>query len=387
VFTLLLADDPSPKLYAYAGASLGLAILTKPAAGFWAAPFLVWYVVLWLRKPALYSRMLLAGGLVLAIVSPSALRSIGTFGTPLAANAEAGYSLLSSRHDLPAFLTVLARNAALHAVAVPTRQWSERVGRATLRFQRWLGVDENDPAVIWPDSWFITEFSTHEDEGGNFLHFVLILAALLFILFGKHHVTSLRAYSACLVAGFLLFCFFLRWQPGHSRLHLPLFILFIPCIALAVEWYLPRWGRIALSGLLLIQIVPFLILNRARPLIGSHSILTTDRVSQMFINRPELQAPYELVTSALLTTDCRKVGLMAATDDWEYPLWVLTRARVSFEHAGVTNVTSHLGSPLPGFCAVVTTATGFDSVVLGGRAYKKVLNAPPLGLWEIDAGR
>jgi hypothetical protein len=383
LFTLLLLEDPSVALYAYAGASLGLAILTKPSAAIWAAPFLIWYALLLLRKPALYSRMLMTAAIVLVMLSGVAWRSMSAFGTPLPVNPEPGYSVASTRHDIAGFLTVLARNTALHIGAVPLGTWNRVVTDATLEFQRRLGVEQDDPSVTWPGTEFQPRFSIFEDDAGNFVHFSLMIAALPILLFwSTRGIHALRPYSLCVVLGFLLFCFFLRWQPWHSRLHLPLFLLALPCVALVIDWYLPRWGKTMLAALLFIQAMPFLLFNSSHPILGSSSVFAVDRARLMFVGRPDMEMPYKTVASALLASSCREAGVMIGGDNWEYPLWALTQYRVTFEHVGVRNETSKLGSAAKAPCAVVTTDPTIDSVRVGGRTYSRVLLAGPLGLWQ-----
>src|SRR4030095_3670727 len=286
----------------------------------------------------LFARMLMTAAIVLAIVSGTALRCIRAFGSPLATGAEPGYSVANSRHDIAGFLTVFARNAAIHLGAVPISRWGTLVRNSTLRFQRFLGVEENDTSVLWPEEQFKAGLSHHEDLAGNFAHFSLMIASVPLLLLMKRQKTLLP-YSLCLLFGFLMFCFLLRWQPWHSRLHLPVFMMAAPCVAVTIDHYLGRRDKIVLWTLLLIQAIPFLILNATRPVVGANSVFTTGRVHQLFVNRPALQAPYQAVASALLSSGCREAGIMTKGygDDWEYPLWTLTQDRVRFEHVGVQN--------------------------------------------------
>src|SRR5205823_11662328 len=108
--------------------------------------------------------------------------------------------------------------------------------RAVLSIHRWIGVDPDDPRTTWPGTHF--EFpsgSFHEDRAGNPLHVVLIAIGITTVLVrrraeGAVRPASGRAYAAALIAGFILFCLVLKWQPWNSRLHLPLFVLSAPLV-------------------------------------------------------------------------------------------------------------------------------------------------------------
>jgi FtsH-binding integral membrane protein len=53
--------------------------------------------------------------------------------------------------------------------------------------------------------------------------------------FWRRSFDSRTIYAACLVAGFLLFCVDLKWQPWNSRLHLPLFVLLAGMIGVTLS--------------------------------------------------------------------------------------------------------------------------------------------------------
>ena len=107
-----------------------------------------------------------------------------------------------------------------------------------------------------------------------------------------------------------------------------------------------RYAKILACGLLVLAL-PWLLSNRSRPLLPiwrfspNASILTTDRVSEYFANRPSLETQYLEAVEVLNQTPCRAIGLVSGGDDWEYPLWVLlheTGAQFTIAHIDVTDV-------------------------------------------------
>src|SRR5439155_25445472 len=129
-------------------------------------------------------------------------------------------------------------------------------------------------------------------------------------------------FGICVAAGFVLFSFLLKWQPWHSRLQLPFFILGAAFAGVVLDRALPRWLGSMLLVVLTASALPYVLANALRPLIGSESVLGSDRISQYFKSRPDLARPYAAAADLVRDTRCTAVGLMMGADDWEYPFWV-----------------------------------------------------------------
>src|SRR5205814_3906479 len=91
-----------------------------------------------------------------------------------------------------------------------------------------LHISVDDPRTTWPEVQFsVNPASLDEDYAGNPLQAVLAIvaigAAIWFALRSGPKVPGI--YAACLIVAFLLFAAYLRWQPWHSRLELPLLVL------------------------------------------------------------------------------------------------------------------------------------------------------------------
>jgi hypothetical protein len=192
------------------------------------------------------------------------------------------------------------------------------------------------------------------------------------------------------MGGFLLFALYLKWQPWHSRLHLPWFVLWSPVIGLL--W--GRYRRVAgvLAAVLLCLSVPWVASNDARPLLGPDAITRRSRVDQYFSNRPELRDGYVTAMHRIQQVGCREIGFWLAPDSGEYPLWVLAGheggdASVRIEHIYVPNASAR--APLRtrgGFnpCAIllVTQQSSVpDQLPFNGLGYHLRLRTPPLNLY------
>ena len=223
-----------------------------------------------------------------------------------------------------------------------------------------LNLDPNDPDTTWAGFGFsLAPFQIDENTSGNFVHFILILFTLGLIGIKWQEVSknrSLIIYGSLLILGFFLFVSYLKWQPWHSRLHLPLFILWAPVIGLLLVRFLPRWILNVLVLLLISQALPFLLMNPFHPVINERNIFNLDRADQYFLPRPALQAPYQAATQMINEKACRSVGLNLPGDAWEYPFWVLLDGQngpVQIKSLAVENESMSLQDKTFTPCAVI----------------------------------
>jgi hypothetical protein len=375
----------SPTAALAVGASLGLALLTKTSAYLLAAPLLL--LLLPPTRPA--REWLRAGGLIglvaLALNAPFYARNLELYGAPLgphqpgAGSAPASASRLTNEASSPGiFLSNLTRNVAIH-LGTPLPAANRAVEGAIRGLHGGLGVDPDDRRTTWFDYTFaVLPPEPRENTAGNLPQLVLVGLALGVAAASPRIRSNGRAaaYAAALTLGFLLFCLVLKWQPTHSRLHLPLFVLWAPFVGLALEGLRPL-----LLGLLALLLVawsrPFLLDNWAHPLVGEHSILGMSRRDQYFLQGAERRDDYLGAIDHLNQSGCRRLGLILSWRDWEYPLWALLpelRADGRVEHVGVGDYTARLTARRPPFepCAVLAVGTpAAASVEVEGRRYRQ----------------
>ncbi len=343
------------------GASLGLALLTKATAYLFAAPFLLWLGVMWWRRLGVkaWKPGLLVATIVVAINFGHSARNLSLFGSPLGISQ----GVVNRSRSLPALLSNLLRNAAAHATT-PSASANRFLEDQVSRCHRLLGVDVNDPRTTWrgsqfhipgtlsgrrpPDADEAIYAMFHEDLAGNPVHFLLLLLSIGLVLARRalRRRKDLWAYGSAAVAASLLFCWVLKWQPWHSRLHLPLFLLWSPFVAVAFSGALPSRLLDWLCFALLLAALPWGLLNATRPLLGEASVFRVARLEQYFTARPELLVPYLGARERLSSHACREVGLVLGPDDAEYPLWVVLKGSPKpperIEHVEVGNVSGKL---------------------------------------------
>lgn len=336
----------------FAGLSLGLALLAKGTAYVFCAGIgLVLGVAI---LPAIRNRWrtvcAVAAGSALFILAANAghwSRTFGLYGVPISGGAE-GY--ISETMSPSGVAATLVRNVAKN-LALPVESCNTAITRGV---EALLGREISNSKTTWVGQRFSVGWSRHEDLAGNALHTLLIAAGFILLLGRRDRAqgqAGLVALSAA--AAFLLFCAYLKWQPWHMRLEIPVFMLAIPAAAAGFSrWRIGRGaGVVVLAAALVAGSLPFLLANQTRPLIpySGRSIWSADRASQYFAGQPHLRAAYSEATGWIRRNGAREVGLMLGEDDWEYPLWVFTGKHSAarppeFRHVWVADVSGSLGA-------------------------------------------
>jgi hypothetical protein len=80
--------------------------------------------------------------------------------------------------------------------------------------------------------------------------------------------------------------------------------------------------------------------NQPLPLLRDRpSYLTTTRDERLFVNQPQLLAPYRDAVEMIVRSHASRIGLVLGGDSWEYPVWRMLRDRapdhpLRIEHVG-----------------------------------------------------
>ena len=364
-FALNLAQSDGSRraeaaLAALSGAALGLAILTKATSYLLVFPFLIWAVSIHARRRGVGAlRPLAVASVAILIVNAGHFaRNQELYGSPMGPPDDRP-RYTNGTHSPAALTSNLIRNVGLHT-ATPFGRLDLAQVAAVERIHDLLGIESDDPRTTWKGTaFFVVGPSRHEDLAGNPLHLVLlwgILAAMIAIPAAR--APRVGAYAVSLVAAFLLFCAYLKWQPWHSRLHLPLFVLAAPLMAVVLARVISDGRAAWVGGVLLLAATPWVLLNELRPLVGEKSVLARPRLEQYFVYEPKLHAPYQAAARRVADARCDRVGLAIGENGWEYPLRVLMEEaagrEVRVEHVAVTNRSRLAARPREGEpCALI----------------------------------
>ncbi|OUX33760.1 MAG: hypothetical protein CBE24_01905 [bacterium TMED264] len=206
--------------------------------------------------------------------------------------------------------------------------------------QIFLGDKISDPKTSFLDRDFRPPFfSLHEDSAGNFIHTVLIsiVFILSFFLFRKIRKIQMTSFLISLVS-ILLYCLLFKWQPWTGKI-LSLLIVVTPFTLVVVSYaFKDRMLKIIISFVLFILLIgtlPYLFLNKSRPLLplNNKSIIYQDRLMGYFNNRPELFKQYQSLVKNIIINDVEfsndYIAYHLGGDTWEYPFWVMLKEKFS----------------------------------------------------------
>ncbi len=390
-FVLVAIRRPGWGGSAGVGAALGLAVLTKATAYLFAAPLLVWLLIGYGRamRWRCSQHVLLIAGVVLALNLGHWLRNTNLYGTPLV--WQDGASTSSYTNEVIGagmLLSNVIRNASLHASAPGgSEQVRAQIGQQLAqwidRAHALIGIDASDPRTTWQQAttsegqqFRVEPFHMHEDIAGNPLHLLLILYALVAICAsGVLRRGPVLVYAGVLVAGFLLFCLVLKWQPWHSRLHLPLFVIWAPAVSIALS---PGWSRRIGYGAATALLVAALVVigyNETRPLYGPRSIFSTERADQYFATRP-FGVDYRAAIGYLNSQTHGNIGLVLGTNAWEHPFWTLLKDEAGdnprLEHVLVGNVSGRLATQHQRPAAIICVSCTAAKVERVGSGFREL---------------
>jgi len=256
--------------------SLSAGLITKAYLAFYAAPFLLWFGLIWLfrhcKRLAVVIPLFL--GIFLLLNTPHYYRNYRLTGHLIGDKELAAQ--VSKQHITPRnTLTNLVKHAGQH-LGLPLPSYNRLVKKGISSIHQALGVRIDDPestaAMTGPGSYTVP-FSLSEDNAGNFLHFVLFLAGLLvFVFFFRKMGNAGRGWLwwvLCILGGFLILSAAYRYLNSTSRYHMPLFFLMAVFTAGMVD-RLFRDRKIMLNltmALFILGALPFVFFNKIKPVI------------------------------------------------------------------------------------------------------------------------
>jgi hypothetical protein len=353
VFGLLLVQEPKNYFYAAGvGAALALGVNNKPTMFIYAAPFAA-ALALWLLRKSL--RVLLALGVAtaafgLAANAPWMARNEEVFHHPLGSEETRRNHPLAD-HSPSKMAANVIRNMGLYTDT--PFDWSTSALRHVLSPAfGLLGEPLDDKGSVWVGLHFSfplrsADVKSGDGFGGILAALPLLLAALFFLWKFKWN-PPLLIYLGLILAGFVLFSCYERWQPWHQRLHLPLFVLAAPLAGAVLGWVWNRWAVLAASLLLALNALLVLCYNPDFPIHQLSQLRSQSREELYFSQRPELYPGMVELAHDILTAGVTNVCLKIGPDTWEYQFWVCLKNRGfqgTIRHIFVDNDSRGLAAP------------------------------------------
>ncbi len=373
-----------------AGCSLGLAILTKPTAYLFLTPYIVLFGICSFKKIK-FKAFLFVIFLIIVVICINSffyIRNFKTFSNPFGPNREFSNDNLrytNETHDIRFLISNLLRNTSLH-LGTQSNFLNDFFYHSVLETHRFMGINTNDKRITWSNTTFgyqniVSSIGASDGTAGNFIHIFLFVISIILILPTVKHIKRTRrflffGYIFATATGFLLFSFYLKWQPWHSRLHLPFFIM--SSVPIGITLYLmPKKIYLVLLSILMITSLPYIINNQDRSLLY-FGFSKFDRSDQYFNQMRNLKQIYNDTVKEISLTRCKHIGLFVWGDDPEYLYWLLLnhkKQNYRIEHILVQNVSSIFSSKdsYKDFdpCIIVSSRTKDDEIKYKGILYKK----------------
>lgn len=364
----------------FSGISIGEAILTKGTAYVFLFPICMYWGIMKLIK--IYrneAKLLTQLGFLTLLFVPFFL-ICGTFyyrnfiliDSPLGVSKELFYVYNNQSHSIPSFLSVLFRNISLH-FSVPGLHL---VAENFIYFlhNNILHLSVNDTKTSFTP-FDLPMLGMTEDNAGNFLHFILIIPALIFVYKSKN--SMLKAIATFGLAAFFLFCFQIKWQIWHSRLHIPVFLLMSVPIAFFI--YELKFTKIILS-LFGISGIFFALFCFNRPIIKfppltTKTYFTQPRIAHFYHMEEQKGLEMHALITFLKEKGFKKIGVKSDEkygNDILYPIMYELRKQAKFYPIQMNNKTKLLDKPVGNYDAVLFFTFSPPNLLKVDKNYKKM---------------
>ncbi len=314
------------------GICVALAVVTKATAYIFLLPFLIilaislLYQKFWLNS-SIVGTLIISLAIFLLLTAGMYTRNYQLSGTFLGTSHEESQLYQNQRHGPTALISNLIRNVSLH-FGYPVL--SGKTKKYVHKFLDRIGEDENDASLNFnSDKYKIFVNFNHEDYGCNLIHVILIGLLMVCTIRKTYQTKPVFYLQLGVIAQFILFCFLLKWQYWHTRLHTTLFFAYMPVLAYQFNVVFSKrlhWIKLSIIGVLMVYAFGIVAINVSRPLLPLlPSIITKsdsfDRYRKYFNNRPDAYEEYYKLYSYLNQHSYHSVGMIIDLYAWEYPLF------------------------------------------------------------------
>jgi len=383
-FAVKAVNEVNLQNYLFLGLSIGLGVLTKGTAYIYFTPILlIFTIVVFInifktQNYAFLGYSIIAAIIFLSVNTGPFIRNYNLNANILGVDKNESKMYSNEKMTPVLLLSNIIKNAGLHIGPYPINKVSDKV---IYKLHLVAGIDINNSGTNFLNMEYsgAPDIPNHEDSASNTIHFFLIL--LSFLLIGltilKHNkaYSKIMTYSAMIVLQVILFCLYLKWQPWHTRLHTPLFMLSVPLICYAIS--LNNQFIKALKyifPIILFSALFVIIFNNRRPIISnrftSEICITDNRYKKYFASRLNMYEEYLAIKDNIDSMKNRNIGLIVGGDDWEYPLFSQLYGReINPVHVKVTNITKDISLYLNPVDCIISTILNDTVIEFNGKRF------------------
>jgi hypothetical protein len=305
----------------------------------------------------------------------------------LGVNPEEQIMYANQVHTIGSFLNTVLRNLTMHFGVIGLDQSITDVLRSAI--DNVTGISVDDPSITFPNTRFETHGTTSEDTATNLIAFILVgIASVLLVI--KPKKSSLPQPIVVLFLGgsflsFLCFCYLFKWQPWHSRLHLPFFVLMTPiATALVLERLNAKALWVKITFCLLVGTGIWFGLKNDRRQLGNPTHWKASGLTAYYAANKEGMGPeVEALCNLVQTKNVKTLGLFLEGDQWDYPFLKFAQEHdITCCNVAVGNPTSKLTTKLYPQVILVDLSLKPDTSALRTAVIKKgdyfwLVNAKP----------
>lgn len=311
-----------------AGLMAVLAIMTKGTALIYVPSLLTgWFVYNWrqIRWASLVPIKISVLALLTLLYGQQLYRNYQFTGHVLGVDAAEQLMYANQTHSAGPMVNNLLRNITMHLGVIGFDNVMSKA--LTLGIGTLTNTDVNDPSITFQKQTFATQGSTHEDTASNLIGLVFIIVGGITAIWQRKNLRSLvdlRLSGSIWLGGvlsLLLFCYVFKWQPWHSRLHLPFFMLMVPLSTAITVQYIDRRKVVWQVFLCLsVGIGLWFVLKNDRRQLGNPKHWQATGIEAYYAANNEGMAPEVAnLTQYLKANRINHVGLFMEGDAWDYP--------------------------------------------------------------------
>ncbi|KGO81330.1 hypothetical protein Q762_08905 [Flavobacterium cauense R2A-7] len=368
--------------FLYLGLAIGLAMLTKGTAYLFLAPILAvygWLLLIKIIKTKDFKLLLNGFAVVLVILSINIshfTRNYKIEGNILNIDKNEALAFSNQKMDGKLLLSNLLKNVGLH-LGYPIETKAD-AGIRKLHTLMNVPIDNPDTNYYNIKYDGPKENTTNEDLIPNLSHLILFLVSLsaLSLICFKKFKENISSFLLILIilSQIILFSAILKWQPWHTRLHIPIFLLIVILISLTIEKSkLARFFTIGSLPILFFSFCFYFLYNNVRPII-TNPIYTKDiclsdsRYKKYFAHQLHLYPEYSIILDKIYSSNPKKIGLIIS--DWEYPfLSDFYYDKLKITAINVNNVTAKIPQDDSNIDVIVSNSVKQNFIAFKGKNY------------------
>ena len=334
-FLFLFEEKGRENYVLWGGLTLGLGLLTKLTMMMTAPAFVIWTIVILMKKCSWKKIPILVVVSIFIILILNGFffaRNQKISGDPMGPSGIRRLVVTERMTPVLVLSNVVRTVADQMGTTIPV--WDQTIIKVVNTIHDMIGVDMKDTRNTISASPLVLPVSTHEDTVSDFVQTILIWVSFAAMFFAGWRTRDGKIifYMLAVVAAFVIVCASIAWNHHLTRYCLAPMILSMIVVGLWLEKLMDgpsaRLKKIAVYAIVIILFatsMPYVFKNNTRRIFsnGKQTIFNTSRLEQYFRNDSSLIEPYRKAVEAALATECRDIGLYMGFNHWDYPLWIM----------------------------------------------------------------